>query len=159
MINQRPCCLVVIWTAAIEAYHELKLTKGLAKLLIKSCCATDMDFQGLRPPIPSHSHPELADLLKRCWQRDPFFRPEFSEILELLQQLERTVADERDEKQKEKCPRRAVTAIRWERRWSHWNWILYIHRNAFVSRHSLSTSCFRSIRCGLVCSVDEYKHK
>ncbi|KAJ6938288.1 hypothetical protein NC651_004870 [Populus alba x Populus x berolinensis] len=71
-----------------------------------------MDFQGLRPSIPSHSHPELADLLKRCWQRDPFFRPEFSEILELLQQLERTVADERDEKQKEKCPRRAVTAIR-----------------------------------------------
>lgn len=68
--------------------------------------------QGLRPSIPSHSHPELADLLKRCWQRDPFFRPEFSEILELLQQLERTVADERDEKQKEKCPRRAVTAIR-----------------------------------------------
>ncbi|XP_034919535.1 serine/threonine-protein kinase STY46 isoform X1 [Populus alba] len=68
--------------------------------------------QGLRPPIPSHSHPELADLLKRCWQRDPFLRPEFSEILELLQQLERTVADERDDKQKEKSPRRAVTAIR-----------------------------------------------
>jgi len=91
MINQRPCCLVVIWTAAIEAYHELKLTKGLAKLLIKSCCATDMDFQGLRPSIPSHSHPKLVGLLKRCWQRDPFLRPEFSEILELLQQLERTV--------------------------------------------------------------------
>ncbi|KAG6783632.1 hypothetical protein POTOM_009293 [Populus tomentosa] len=60
--------------------------------------------QGLRPPIPSHSHPELADLLKRCWQRDPFLRPEFSEILELLQQLERTVADERYAKQKEKSP-------------------------------------------------------
>ncbi|KAJ6336725.1 hypothetical protein OIU76_006576 [Salix suchowensis] len=72
--------------------------------------------QGLRPSIPSHSHPELADLLKRCWQREPFLRPEFSEILELLQQLERTVADERDDKQKGKSPRRAVTAIRRERR-------------------------------------------
>jgi serine/threonine-protein kinase TNNI3K len=50
-----------------------------------------MDFQGLRPSIPSHSHPKLVGLLKRCWQRDPFLRPEFSEILELLQQLERTV--------------------------------------------------------------------
>ncbi|KAJ6708674.1 SERINE/THREONINE-PROTEIN KINASE STY46-LIKE [Salix koriyanagi] len=68
--------------------------------------------QGLRPSIPSHSHPELADLLKRCWQREPFLRPEFSEIIELLQQLERTVADERDDKQKGKSPRRAVTAIR-----------------------------------------------
>ncbi|KAF9686665.1 hypothetical protein SADUNF_Sadunf02G0013000 [Salix dunnii] len=72
--------------------------------------------QGLRPSIPSHSHPELADLLKRCWQREPFLRPEFSEILELLQKLERTVADERDDKQKGKSPRRAVTAIRRERR-------------------------------------------
>ncbi|KAL9395452.1 hypothetical protein Peur_009705 [Populus x canadensis] len=66
--------------------------------------------QGLRPSIPSHSHPKLAGLLKRCWQRDPFLRPEFSEILELLQQLERTVADGRDDKQKGKSPRRAVTA-------------------------------------------------
>ncbi|KAL9358491.1 hypothetical protein Peur_046614 [Populus x canadensis] len=66
--------------------------------------------QGLRPSIPSHSHPKLVGLLKRCWQRDPFLRPEFSEILELLQQLERTVADERDDKQKGKSPRRAVTA-------------------------------------------------
>ncbi|XP_011034944.1 PREDICTED: tyrosine-protein kinase CSK-like isoform X2 [Populus euphratica] len=72
--------------------------------------------QGLRPSIPGHSHPKLAELLKRCWQRDPFLRPEFSEILELLQQLERTVADERDDKQKGKSPRRAVTAIRRERR-------------------------------------------
>lgn len=66
--------------------------------------------QGLRPSIPSHSHPKLVGLLKRCWQRDPFLRPEFSEILELLQQLERTVADERDDKQKGKSPRRAVIA-------------------------------------------------
>uniref|UniRef100_A0A6N2LTC1 Protein kinase domain-containing protein n=1 Tax=Salix viminalis TaxID=40686 RepID=A0A6N2LTC1_SALVM len=45
--------------------------------------------QGLRPPIPSHSHPKLAELLDRCWQQDPSLRPEFSEILELLQQLDR----------------------------------------------------------------------
>ncbi|KAB5557732.1 hypothetical protein DKX38_008641 [Salix brachista] len=59
-------------------------------------------IQGLRPPIPSHSHPKLAELLERCWQQDPSLRPEFSEILELLQQLDRMVADERQDKQKKK---------------------------------------------------------
>ncbi|XP_011003101.1 PREDICTED: dual specificity protein kinase shkB-like isoform X2 [Populus euphratica] len=68
--------------------------------------------QGLRPSIPSHSHPKLAELLERCWQQDPSLRPDFSEILELLQQLDRMVADERQDKEKGKSPRRVVTAIR-----------------------------------------------
>ncbi|KAJ6998896.1 serine/threonine-protein kinaseY8-like isoform X1 [Populus alba x Populus x berolinensis] len=67
--------------------------------------------QGLRPSIPSHSHPKLAELLDRCWQQDPSLRPDFSEILELLQQLDRMVADESQDKQKGKSPRRVVTAI------------------------------------------------
>ncbi|KAJ6352032.1 hypothetical protein OIU76_001279 [Salix suchowensis] len=58
--------------------------------------------QGLRPPIPSHSHPKLAELLERCWQQDPSLRPEFSEIVEHLQQLDRMVADERQDKKKKK---------------------------------------------------------
>ncbi|KAJ6920967.1 hypothetical protein NC651_014519 [Populus alba x Populus x berolinensis] len=67
--------------------------------------------QGLRPSIPSHSHPKLAELLDRCWQQDPSLRPDFSEILELLQQLDRMVADESQDKQKGKSPRGVVTAI------------------------------------------------
>ncbi|KAJ4702200.1 putative Protein kinase [Melia azedarach] len=43
--------------------------------------------KGLRPTIPQHTHPKLVDLLKRCWQQDPLLRPEFSEIVELLQHL------------------------------------------------------------------------
>ncbi|KAI9395496.1 hypothetical protein POPTR_005G246500v4 [Populus trichocarpa] len=74
--------------------------------------------QGLRPSIPSHSHPKLAELLERCWQQDPSLRPDFSEIVELLQQLDRMVADERQDKQKGKSPRarRVVTAIRGDTR-------------------------------------------
>ncbi|KAJ6931619.1 hypothetical protein NC652_014958 [Populus alba x Populus x berolinensis] len=67
--------------------------------------------QGLRPSIPSHSHPKLAELLDRCWQQDPSLRPDFSEILELLQQLDRMVADESQDKQKGKSPIRVETAI------------------------------------------------
>ncbi|KAL9395159.1 hypothetical protein Peur_014444 [Populus x canadensis] len=72
--------------------------------------------QGLRPSIPSHSHPKLAELLERCWQQDPSLRPDFSEILQLLQQIDRMVAEERQDKQKGKSPRRVVTAIRGDTR-------------------------------------------
>ncbi|GAB4848413.1 Serine/threonine-protein kinase sty17 [Ancistrocladus abbreviatus] len=43
--------------------------------------------KGLRPAIPANSHPKLADLLKRCWHQDPCQRPNFSEIILILQQI------------------------------------------------------------------------
>ncbi|XP_050259494.1 serine/threonine-protein kinase STY46-like isoform X1 [Quercus robur] len=42
--------------------------------------------KGLRPIIPKHTHPKLAELLEKCWQQDPALRPDFSEIIEILQQ-------------------------------------------------------------------------
>ncbi|KAI9200732.1 hypothetical protein LWI28_012444 [Acer negundo] len=45
--------------------------------------------KGLRPTIPRHTHREFTELLERCWQQDPSLRPEFSEIIELLQRLTR----------------------------------------------------------------------
>lgn len=39
---------------------------------------------GLRPTIPHNTHPKLAALLEKCWQKDPILRPDFSEILETL---------------------------------------------------------------------------
>ena len=49
------------------------------------------DEQGLRPTIPKHTHPKLAGLLERCWLQDPTLRPDFSTILEILQQLTKEV--------------------------------------------------------------------
>lgn len=49
------------------------------------------DEQGLRPTIPKHTHPKLAGLLERCWLQDPTLRPDFSTILEILQQLAKEV--------------------------------------------------------------------
>lgn len=45
------------------------------------------EIQGLRPTIPSQTYPKLVELLERCWQQDPSLRPEFSEIVEILQQM------------------------------------------------------------------------
>lgn len=48
-------------------------------------------FQGLRPTIPKHTHPKLTELLEKCWQQDPDLRPDFSEILEMLQVIAKEV--------------------------------------------------------------------
>ncbi|KAK6924548.1 ACT domain [Dillenia turbinata] len=50
--------------------------------------------KGLRPTIPRHSNPKVSQLLERCWQQDPNLRPNFSEIIEILQQLSKEVTDE-----------------------------------------------------------------
>ncbi|KAF5455708.1 hypothetical protein F2P56_025256 [Juglans regia] len=63
--------------------------------------------KGLRPTIPSQTYPKLVELLERCWQQDPFLRPEFSEIVEILQQMAKRVSkDERMHRQKGKSSRR-----------------------------------------------------
>ncbi|KAI8014302.1 Serine/threonine-protein kinase STY46 [Camellia lanceoleosa] len=52
--------------------------------------------KGLRPMIPNHTYPKMVELLERCWQQDPTLRPEFSEIIEILQQMAEKVAEEED---------------------------------------------------------------
>ncbi|CAI0407910.1 unnamed protein product [Linum tenue] len=58
--------------------------------------------KGLRPTIPKHSNPKLAELLERCWQQDPARRPDFSEIIENLQQIAKEVGDDLGDGRKEK---------------------------------------------------------
>ncbi|OWM70632.1 hypothetical protein CDL15_Pgr014305 [Punica granatum] len=43
--------------------------------------------KGLRPKITSYTHPALEQLLNICWQLDPSMRPEFSEIVEILNHI------------------------------------------------------------------------
>ncbi|TQE09497.1 hypothetical protein C1H46_004845 [Malus baccata] len=49
--------------------------------------------KGLRPTIPKNAPPKLAELLEKCWQQDPASRPDFSEIIEILQTLAEEVGD------------------------------------------------------------------
>ncbi|KAK8567935.1 hypothetical protein V6N13_105880 [Hibiscus sabdariffa] len=56
--------------------------------------------KGLRPSIPKHTNPRLTELLERCWQQDPALRPDFAEIIEILQQIAKEVGDECEERRK-----------------------------------------------------------
>ncbi|RVW51065.1 Serine/threonine-protein kinase STY46 [Vitis vinifera] len=65
--------------------------------------------KGLRPTIPSHTYPSLVKLIKRCWHQEPSLRPEFTEIMEILQQIaskvvekKREILEGRGKRQKEK---------------------------------------------------------
>ncbi|XP_040998675.1 serine/threonine-protein kinase STY46-like isoform X5 [Juglans microcarpa x Juglans regia] len=50
--------------------------------------------QGLRPDLPKNAHPNLLELMQRCWEAVPDNRPSFSEITaeleNLLQEIQKT---------------------------------------------------------------------
>ncbi|KAF2577854.1 hypothetical protein F2Q68_00003743 [Brassica cretica] len=58
--------------------------------------------KGLRPKIPKKTHPKVKGLLERCWQQDPKERPDFEEIIEMLQQIMIEVGDEDSGKDKQR---------------------------------------------------------
>ncbi|KAK9164616.1 hypothetical protein Syun_005518 [Stephania yunnanensis] len=61
--------------------------------------------KGLRPTIPKHTHPKLVELLEKCWHQDPTQRPDFSNIIEVLQHVAKEVADDGENRRKEKSGR------------------------------------------------------
>ncbi|XVE87494.1 hypothetical protein DITRI_Ditri18aG0122200 [Diplodiscus trichospermus] len=69
--------------------------------------------KSLRPTIPKNTHPRLGELLERCWQQDPTQRPNFSEILEILQQIAKEVADEGEDRRKSKSTGGFLSAMIW----------------------------------------------
>ncbi|KAJ0077178.1 hypothetical protein Patl1_35862 [Pistacia atlantica] len=69
--------------------------------------------KGLRPTIPKNAHPKLAELLEKCWQQDPALRPDFSEIIEVLQQIAKEVGEEGEqERRKEKSSGGFLSVLR-----------------------------------------------
>ncbi|XP_062101055.1 serine/threonine-protein kinase STY46-like isoform X2 [Humulus lupulus] len=74
--------------------------------------AVGVVHKGLRPTIEEHTDPMLVELMESCWQREPSLRPQFSEILEILQSISnrklivlKQTSDPRVCKQKEKVSR------------------------------------------------------
>ncbi|MBA0706476.1 hypothetical protein Golax_018582 [Gossypium laxum] len=68
--------------------------------------------KNLRPTIPKHTNPKLAELLERCWQQDPALRPDFSEIIEILQQIAKEVGDDGEDRRKDKSSGGFLSALR-----------------------------------------------
>ncbi|XP_043811800.1 serine/threonine-protein kinase STY46 isoform X3 [Manihot esculenta] len=67
--------------------------------------------KGLRPTIPKHTNPKLSELLEKCWQQDPALRPDFSEIIQILQQIAKEVGVE-GEGRKEKSSGGFLSVLR-----------------------------------------------
>ncbi|CAN0918944.1 Serine/threonine-protein kinase STY17 [Linum grandiflorum] len=58
--------------------------------------------KGLRPTIPKETQPKLAELLDRCWRQDPTERPDFCEIIDILQQIAKEVGDGKEGRRKDR---------------------------------------------------------
>uniref|UniRef100_A0A6N2L6G8 non-specific serine/threonine protein kinase n=1 Tax=Salix viminalis TaxID=40686 RepID=A0A6N2L6G8_SALVM len=65
----------------------------------------------LRPTIPKNTQPKLAELLEHTWKQDPALRPDFSEIIEILQQIAKEVGGD-GEWRKEKSSGGFLSALR-----------------------------------------------
>lgn len=49
----------------------------------------------LRPEIPETCPPELADIMKQCWEHNPALRPDFDQIIKCLVDLTKLYGEER----------------------------------------------------------------
>ncbi|XP_076926754.1 serine/threonine-protein kinase STY46-like [Bidens hawaiensis] len=67
--------------------------------------------KGLRPTIPKNTQPKLAELLGRCWQKDPSLRPNFSEIIDILKRIT-TEVEIMEEKRAEKGSNRFLSLLK-----------------------------------------------
>ncbi|XP_010555207.1 PREDICTED: serine/threonine-protein kinase STY46 [Tarenaya hassleriana] len=83
---------IVIW--------ELLTSKLPYEYLTPLQAAVGVVQKGLRPTIPKNTHPKIGELLERCWQQDPELRPDFSEILGILQHIAKEVGEENEEKRR-----------------------------------------------------------
>ncbi|CAI7871646.1 unnamed protein product [Closterium sp. NIES-53] len=57
--------------------------------------AVAVALNGARPPVPENCPPGIRKLMERCWDKAPKERPEFTEVITVLQQLMREEAAQR----------------------------------------------------------------
>ncbi|WOL18603.1 serine/threonine-protein kinase STY46-like isoform X3 [Canna indica] len=96
---------IVLW--------ELLTAKIPYEYLTPIQAAVGVVQKGLRPTIPSNTHPKLANLLEMCWRQNPADRPEFSEILDILNLIAEEVGYESEECHNEKLPDGFLSVHRW----------------------------------------------
>ncbi|XP_010266926.1 PREDICTED: serine/threonine-protein kinase STY46 isoform X2 [Nelumbo nucifera] len=95
---------IVLW--------ELLTRKLPYEFLTPLQAAVGVVQKGLRPTIPKNTHPKLAELLERCWQQDPTLRPDFSEIIEILQKIAKEVGDDGEDRRKDKSSGGFLSVLR-----------------------------------------------
>ncbi|XP_078448218.1 serine/threonine-protein kinase STY46-like isoform X3 [Wolffia australiana] len=96
---------VVLW--------ELLTAKLPYEYLTPLQAAVGVVQKGLRPTIPKNAHPRLAELLERCWKQKPSQRPDFSEILEILQRISKEqVGDESEDRRRDRSSGGFLSVLR-----------------------------------------------
>ncbi|KAL6963654.1 Serine/threonine-protein kinase sty46 [Sarracenia purpurea var. burkii] len=95
---------IVLW--------ELLTSKLPYEYLTPLQAAVGVVQKGLRPTIPKNTLPRLAELLERCWQQEPTLRPDFSEIIGILQQIAKEVGAEGYDRRREKSSGGFLSVLR-----------------------------------------------
>ncbi|XP_042392905.1 serine/threonine-protein kinase STY46-like isoform X1 [Zingiber officinale] len=95
---------IVLW--------ELLTAKLPYEYLTPLQAAVGVVQKGLRPTIPKDAHPKLAELLEKCWKQNPIDRPDFSEILEMLELFAKEVGEESNNRCKQKTTSGFLSALR-----------------------------------------------
>ncbi|XP_074572426.1 serine/threonine-protein kinase STY46-like [Curcuma longa] len=95
---------IVLW--------ELLTAKLPYEYLTPLQAAVGVVQKGLRPTIPKDAHPKLAELLEKCWKQNPVERPDFSEILEILELIAKEVGEESNNRCKQKTTGGFLSALR-----------------------------------------------
>ncbi|KAL4572829.1 hypothetical protein LXL04_019615 [Taraxacum kok-saghyz] len=94
---------VVLW--------ELLTGKPPYEFLTPVQAAIGVVQKGLRPTIPKNTQPKLAELLGKCWQKDPTLRPDFTEIIDILKKITNEV-ENAEERRAEKTSGRFLSLLR-----------------------------------------------
>ncbi|KAM0049225.1 putative dual-specificity kinase TKL-Pl-4 family [Helianthus debilis subsp. tardiflorus] len=68
--------------------------------------------KGLRPTIPKNTQPKLAELLGRCWHKDPSIRPNFDEIIDILKRIKTEVEIMEEKRAGERASGRFLSLLR-----------------------------------------------
>ncbi|XP_024972204.1 serine/threonine-protein kinase STY46-like isoform X2 [Cynara cardunculus var. scolymus] len=76
---------IVLWELLTAKVPYEKMTPLQAALGVR---------QGLRPEVPTNTHPKLLELMQRCWESDPANRLPFPEIRVQLEGLLHEIQDE-----------------------------------------------------------------
>jgi len=86
---------IILWEMATrkEVYEGLESTQIIANVA----------NEGLRPPIPDKDCP-WKDIMVGCWTEIPQDRPDFNEVVEQLNNINRNLSDEDYEKERECIP-------------------------------------------------------
>ncbi|KAL8098703.1 hypothetical protein AgCh_031449 [Apium graveolens] len=80
----------VVWSIElhrIQSYNSYLPYENITPVQAAVGVLQKVNAWGLRPLILKHTLPKLADLLENCWQQDPVLRPDFTEIIRILQQI------------------------------------------------------------------------